>query len=112
MPDMPRTIAAAVVAHDAADAVVVLDVPKAMGVLVDPLEEARTMTEPIFVAQTAEAEHLENPLSWWKAQAREAVAKGATWPRFSWREDGSALLIEAWAERPSDEGPQRWAMTH
>ncbi len=70
------------------------------------------MSEPIYIAQTFEPEHVEMPLDWWRARWREAVEEGATWPRYSWTDDEPyGLLIEAWEERPHDQGEPRWSLT-
>lgn len=70
------------------------------------------MSEPIYIAQTFEPEHMKGKaaLDWWRARGAEAIAKGATFPRYSWREDPPGLLIECWEQRPDDQGEQRWSL--
>ncbi len=73
------------------------------------------MTEPVYVAQTFEAEHVTNQdtmTAWFKMRIDEAAARGATWFRYSYTEKGDGLLIEAWVKQPTveqGEGEQRWA---
>lgn len=69
---------------------------------------------PFYIRQTAEPEHTETVEAretWFKSALHDAKKEGASWPRFSFRETPvPMLLIECWAERPADEGPQRWAL--
>lgn len=69
---------------------------------------------PFYVRQTAEPEHTQSHESrqdWFRAAVDEARAEGAKSARMSVREEPvPMLLVEAWAERPDDEGPQRWAL--
>ena len=69
------------------------------------------MTEPFFVAQTAEPEHLADPQEWFRKCGEEAAAKGGTWPRYTVDRLGApptCLLFECWKERPEDPGEIRW----
>lgn len=75
-----------------------------------------TVVEPVFVAQTAEPEHMateESRRAWVDGVIEEAKKAGATYPRLTWRPDGSALLFEAWDRMVTEEeaGAQRWAVT-
>lgn len=69
---------------------------------------------PFIVKQTAEPEHTRTPEAqreWMEGAWAEAVAVGGRWPRYSIRTSPvPMLLFECWAERPADEGPQRWSL--
>lgn len=65
--------------------------------------------EPIFVAQTSEPEHLADPAAWFRGMLEQAKAEGAVLARCSRHDDPPALLFEGWAERPDEQGEQRWS---
>lgn len=73
-------------------------------------------SEPEFVAQTHELGHVasrEQIDAWFKGVVDEAKRKGLSYFRYSISPNGSppGLLFEAWADRPRDQGPLRWAFT-
>lgn len=70
------------------------------------------MSEPIYIAQTFETEHLVDPVAaraWFAARGVEAHDRGATYPRMTVNDDQTGLLFEAWTEKPKDQGDPRWA---
>ena len=69
------------------------------------------MSEPIFIAQTSEPEHLADSHAWLQKVAPEARAKGCKHARVTHMDNPAALLFEAWAERPETEGEPRWSFT-
>lgn len=72
------------------------------------------MTDPIYVAQTFEAETLADPRrssEWLRACAVDAHEKGATWARATVDDERGGLIYEAWAKRPKDQGAPRWALS-
>lgn len=69
-------------------------------------------SEPCYIAQTFEPEHLHDPVTaraWFQKQGKLAHDEGCTWPRMTVNEDQTGLLFEAWKDRPSDEGEPRWS---
>lgn len=73
------------------------------------------MSEPFYVRQTAETMTGEERHRWIEGACSEAREAGAKHDRISIsRElvpDKTLVLVEAWHERPEDEGEQRWALT-
>lgn len=73
----------------------------------------QTITEPVFLAQTFDADHTSTKdavWAWLHARAREAQAKGVTFARLSWTEKCDGLLYEGWTEQPPEQGEPRWMM--
>lgn len=75
------------------------------------------MSEPDFISQNGEA-IAANRLVWFKARARAAEAKGATWHRLSVHpEIGGLILYEGWKKKPLDadgnldEGEPHWQLS-
>ena len=67
------------------------------------------MSEPLYIAQTAEPMTAEERWNWWQARARDAHEVGAFWRRMTIHETIPHLnLIEAWAEQPDDPGEPRF----
>lgn len=69
------------------------------------------MSEPDYIAQTFEPEHVaerDSMYAWFDVQAAEARKIGCTFPRYSRSEDGTGVLFEAWKVRPFDQGEPRW----
>lgn len=64
------------------------------------------MTEPDYIAQTAEPKTDKQRRKWFD----EALKRRLTWARKSAHPTQNALLFEAWAERPADEGEPRWQL--
>lgn len=73
------------------------------------------MTEPVYIAQTAEPEHLtpEGLGAWYQRCIEEGRARGCTFGRFSVDDHTNVkmALVEGWVERPEDQGEIRWQMT-
>ncbi|MGB1214978.1 MAG: hypothetical protein ACPG4X_16540 [Pikeienuella sp.] len=72
----------------------------------------KTSNEPAFIAQTFEREHVIDEFgraTWVHECVRAAGDVGASFSRLTWREDGTGLLFESWAEAPDDQGEPRWA---
>lgn len=68
--------------------------------------------EPFFIAQSADFKEPHAQEAWMIARATEAREEGATWYRFSAHPTIPYVrLVEAWKERPKDEGAPRWQMT-
>lgn len=65
------------------------------------------MTEPTYIAQTAEREHLGEPVVWLRACLADARAAGSVKFSRSTMAHGM-LLLECWPERPEDQGEPRW----
>lgn len=72
-------------------------------------------TEPDYIAQTAEPEHLtpDGLQAWWRETFDEAEAIGCTFLRRSIDnvDSPTMALCEAWKVQPSDQGPIRWQLT-
>lgn len=67
--------------------------------------------EPDFISQTAEPMSSQERKEWAELQGREAIAKGATWHRWSQHpNDKNLLLYEGWKVRPEDEGEPRFQL--
>ena len=71
------------------------------------------MTEPTYIRQTFEPEHVANdPASsaWIQGCVSEAKKEGCTFPRVTVDEGGRGILFEAWIARPDEQGPARWSV--
>lgn len=69
--------------------------------------------EPFYVRQTAEQMTEDEARRWFHEAAEEACQGGAKWARYTVHPDIKHLMIvEAWRERPDDEGEPRFALTH
>lgn len=70
--------------------------------------------EPQFIAQTADVSGADDAFrrQWIKDRIKDARDYGMTWPRVSWKHEGSKLIIlfEAWKTRPDDEGDPRFGV--
>jgi len=69
------------------------------------------MSEPDYIAQTFEADHVADHgtmYDWFDRQGAEAKKIGCAFPRYTRSEDGNGLLFEAWKSRPSEQGAPRW----
>ncbi len=68
--------------------------------------------DPVFIAQTAEPEHLAPDAlrAWFKECSKEANAKGATFFRYSVDNENSPTraLVEGWEVAPDEQGNIRW----
>lgn len=70
------------------------------------------MSDPLFIAQTFEKKNTmseEAALLWFHVRVEQAKKIGATFFRYSWRDDDSGLLLEGWEEQPKDQGEPRWS---
>lgn len=74
------------------------------------------MTEPFYIAQTFEPEHVESveaKRKWFRSRFEEANKQDKDFRMF-WRltfsDDGLGLLLECWSERPDDQGAPRWSL--
>ena len=65
------------------------------------------MTEPTYIAQTAEPMTREERVNWIRSRIPDAREQGAMWWRAMVSDEGWTLF-EAWPERPADEGEPRW----
>ena len=66
---------------------------------------------PDYIAQTAEPMTQDERFEWMRARTKEATAEGMTHGRFTLHPTiPNLLLVEAWKERPADEGEPRWQM--
>lgn len=75
--------------------------------------DAVSREEPFFIRQCGDP--LPDgvlPIDWFSARCEEARKEGATFARYSIHpEMENLLLIEAWKERPADQGEIRWQLT-
>ena len=66
--------------------------------------------EPIYIAQVEQDPDLHR--RWFMARTDDAEAMGCMFGRYRVHPDNERIaLIEAWTERPDDQGPLRWALT-
>ena len=69
------------------------------------------MSEPEFIAQTAEPMAKDEIQVWITAQVEAGRAQGATFFRAATHPDITGLfLVEGWNERPNDQGEPRFQM--
>lgn len=70
------------------------------------------MSEPEYIAQTAEPDNIADLRSWFDNRSEEAKAEGITFARYSVddNEKPTLALIEGWKTPPKDQGPIRWQM--
>ncbi len=70
------------------------------------------MTEPSYIRQTAEREHVsrEGRQQWIRNAWDAALAEGCSHGRVTISNDETMLLMEGWTERPADEGAPRWSL--
>lgn len=69
------------------------------------------MGEPIYIRQSGDELTEAEANQWFAVAAQEARIEGTTWFRASVHPTIPNLrLMEAWLERPDDDGEQRWAL--
>lgn len=69
------------------------------------------MSEPFFVEQMAGWQCEQSNREWLKRTIRAAVEQGAGWIRVARHPEFAELaLLEAWTERPVDEGEPRFKL--
>lgn len=64
--------------------------------------------KPDYLAQTGECRTAVERDAWIKARVDEAKAEGCRHGRMSYDEEHNLYLVEAWKERPDDEGEPRF----
>lgn len=70
------------------------------------------MSEPIYIAQTAEPMSELRQRGWYRARRIEGRAKGATFFRCSYHlANHDLLLVEGWERKPPKQGDLRWQVT-
>jgi hypothetical protein len=68
--------------------------------------------EPFYVRQSGDVMTDEEARRWFQMVAQEARDEGATFGRYSFHVSIPNLrIVEAWKERPRDQGEIRWALS-
>lgn len=72
------------------------------------------MTEPSYIAQTAEPMEADARRGWIRRAAQEAREKGITFMRVTVDDalNPKITLLEGWESPPDDQGEPRWQMTN